>query len=182
MSWDAIIAKTSDTNYTKPGDDAAFVSMGNPAEVRAKLNLGLPSLKWSSRSDGHADVGSLSLEFTLMGKSEHVGRESEPKQLTEAESVDSIGVSARGNGDPVSVVVGLAKSNHWSVADSQDGAWINLDSPAQKTWTEFTQYRDKIARESRGTGPVTGGSVGINLLISCVVLIVVVLVIKHFFK
>src|SRR5688572_4837769 len=111
MSWDAIIVKTSDPNYIKPADGAQFLPMGTAQEIRGKLTTAIPSIKWWSSYQGHSLVGSLSLEFSLMGRTEKKSLASVPKRPGDSDLVESVGVSARGTGEPLSVLVAIAKAN-----------------------------------------------------------------------
>lgn len=182
MSWDAIIAKTSDSNYIKPADDARLVAMGTAQEIRGKLSSALPSLKWSSASEGHGNVESLSLEFSLLGKSD-AAKPMKPSKLPgDSDPIESVGVSARGTGDPVGVIVSIAKANRWSVADSQDGIWIDLNAPGKKSWNEFAQYRDEVAGNLPLDRPPGDRSVTTNLLISAIVFGAVVVAVRYLFK
>src|SRR5437868_12692939 len=110
MSWDAIIVKTTDPNYAKPREDAPSVVMGRVSEVQAKVKQVVPSVEWSSPAYGHASLGSLSLEFSMLGPTNSA---TAPEKLSLRSDVESIGIAARGSGDPISIIVTLAKSNHW---------------------------------------------------------------------
>lgn len=181
MSWDAIIAKTADPNYAKPAENAAFLSMGTVKDVRAKVNAAVPQIKWSNGQEGVAFIGSLSLEINLAGKSDGTTAAT-AKRLSDHDEVESIGVSARGDGDPVATLVSLAKENHWSVSDSQEGTWIDLNSAGQNSWQGFTTFRDKALSDGRGGGSGNPPSVATNLMISAGLLIVAILVIRAFSK
>lgn len=182
MSWDAIIGKTSDPNFAKPADNAPFVAMGKPKEVKAKLNMSLPGIDWSSTSEGHVYAGAVSLEFSLTGKSAAAATGITPPRLMESEDVEFIGVSARGSGAPIPILVSIAKANQWSIADSQDGTWIDLNAPSEKSWVQFTEFRDKIVANPGSGNSNTNPSVGTNLLISAVVFVAIALAIKFFLK
>ncbi|MFO1449859.1 MAG: hypothetical protein U1F61_17000 [Opitutaceae bacterium] len=182
MSWDAIIAKTSDSHYIKPADDARLVAMGTAQEIRGKLSSALPSIKWSSSSEGHGYVESLSLEFSLRGKSDPSKPTKASKPPGDSDPIESVGVSARGTGDPVNIVVSIAKTNRWSVADSQEGTWIDLNSPDKTSWREFAQYRDEVTGSLPPEGSMSDRSVATNLLISAVVFGAVIVAVRYFLK
>lgn len=186
MSWDAILVKTSDTNFAKPADNATGISMGKPAELRGKINSVIPGIHWWNGTEGNANMGSLSLEFSLIGNEKVnfpvVTAAQIPKPPGELDDVGSIGVSARGAGDPVSILVTIAKANHWSLGDSQDGSWIDLNSPSQSSWQEFTGYRDHVvnnlegARTNGGTNSTL--SIGVNLIISAVIFAALIFLVR----
>lgn len=183
MSWDAIIAKTADQNFAKPADDALYLPMGSASSIQAKLNSALPELEWSSASEGYARSGTLSLEFSLLGKMDPNGSES--RSIGINDEVESISVAARGSGDPVALLVVIAKANEWSVADTQEGAWIDLNAPSQATWQQFTEYRDRLQQGSPPGSSPSGGSpsaesMATNLMISCAVFVILALAIWRF--
>lgn len=179
MSWDAILVKTTEPNSAKPADDAKPLPMGTAREVRNKLEDAVPAINWWSSSEGHGYIGNLSLEFSLMGKTE--GREPRDvsKPLRDADEVETVGVSARGEGDPVTLVCNIAKKNHWSVADAQDGTWMDLNAPDQKSWQEFSGYRDRLADAPPGEAPSTGTPMAMDILASLALLLVVALLVRQ---
>ncbi len=185
MSWDATIAKTSDPKFIKPADEARFLPMGTALEVRNNLTTAAPSIEWSSASQGHAYVGSLSLEFSFLGKiEENESLASMAKRPQDADEVGSIGVSARGAGDPLEVVISIAKANQWSVFDSQEGTWIDLNAPSKESWKDFTEFRDMVAQNLPGDRhpPTSSGSLATNLFIVAAGLFLVVFAVRYLFK
>ncbi|HUR44764.1 MAG TPA: hypothetical protein VMZ27_02730 [Candidatus Saccharimonadales bacterium] len=179
MSWDAIFVKTTDPNFLHPAEHAGTMVMGPVSELQAKVKENLPSVEWTQPGYGHARIGSLSLEFSMLAPTV---RGAAPRSLSLSSDVDSIGVAARGSGDPLGVIVALAKSNHWSVIDSQEGTWMNLAAPNSSSWKEFTGFRDKVAgRIGESTGRPTEG-IGRNLLISAVFFVALVLVLVVVFR
>jgi hypothetical protein len=100
MSWDALIVKVAGDNYEKPTEHAKLVAMGNVRELRAAINEAFPGTKWDRSGDGFVQIESLGLEFRLIGKTAS-GKSSNTAQ--EDDKVQSIGVSARGTGNPNAV-------------------------------------------------------------------------------
>jgi hypothetical protein len=182
MSWDVIIAKTADPNFVKPSEDAGLLPLGNLNEVKVKLSAFDPKIEWASATQGHTIVGKISLEILLLGKTPERGApRTTATSLAGSDDVWSIGISARGEGDPVALVTMLAKTNSWSVADSQDGGWMDLNAPSLKSWKAFSEYRNEVFGGKQG-GDSSGGSVGMNLLISVAVFVVLVLLVRLFPK
>ena len=179
MSWDAILVKTTDTNSAKPADDAKYLPMGTAREVRSKLEDAVPAIQWWSSSEGHGYIGNLSIEFSLLGKTEGVNPPGMLKPLRDADQVETVGVSARGEGDPLTLVCNIAKKNHWSAADSQEGTWIDLNAPDQKSWQEFSGYRDRLTDAPPGQGLSSGTSMAMNILASLALLFVVALLVRQ---
>jgi hypothetical protein len=179
MSWDVIIAKAADTNYCKPAESTGLLPMGTPGELHAKLDAVVPAIHWTSNAEGHAYVGSLSLEFSLGGKTDGIAPTATP--LAGSDQVQSIGVSARGSGDPVATVVAIARKYQWSVADAQDGAWVDLNAPSHASWNQFTEYRDKMAAGGYSEGGAKS-TLGQTLLITILATAAVIVALRYFFK
>ena len=178
MSWDVIIGKTAGTNYAKPAEDAGFLPMGKPSEVKAKLDASIPSIQWFGADNGHASLDKLSLEINLIGPEDSNRPGLQPLPLRESDDVHMIGIAARGSGDPVALIVDLCKTNRWSVADSQEGEWINLNAPSKQSWQQFSTYRDKVLGSPSVSGP-SSGSVAVNLLISLVFFVLVGVAVRY---
>ena len=166
MSWDAILTKTADPNFKKPAENADSISMGQPAEIRDILNKSVPGLHWSSRTEGHVEVDSLSVEFSLMGMLTNTDRSMPPKRLSEGDNVGGVAVTVRGNGNPVPWLVSLATKHQWSLSDSQEGEWIDLDRPNQESWEGFTALRDQALGLAGATDSGRDHSFAVNLLLS----------------
>ena len=184
MSWDAIIAKTSETGKGTPAENAPFLPMGKPDAVRSALNASIPGIEWTRGGGGTVSTREFSLEFMLMGDPMKQAKAIKGSPLwgpQEPAEVGAIGVSARGGGNPIPVLVALAKANHWSITDSQSGEPIDLDAPSSKSWTEFTEWRDSALS---GGGPAATQSTagGINLFIVVFSLAVLTVSLKSLFK
>jgi hypothetical protein len=181
MSWDATLAKTSDPNFARPAEDAKLLPMGKPADVRAALNATIPGIDWSHPPEGHVFMGDFSLEFYLTGKTPFQAGSTTIPNVSESDDVESVSVSARGSGDPISALVAVAKANHWSLADAQEGTWMDLNSPSQKSWENFTAFRDRVSARVGivQPKPMESRSVGTNLLISAAVILGIILVMKY---
>ncbi len=141
MSWDALIAKTSGEDFHKPPENTELLPMGNAREIREIITRHFPETDWQRDGTGFLRSDSLFLEFRLLGKSP-------PKDpflpIPDEELVQSIGFSARGDGDPVGLIASFARQNKWSVVDAQEGTWMDLRNVSDKSWKEFTGYRDRI--------------------------------------
>jgi hypothetical protein len=175
MSWDALIAKVAGDNFEKPAENAKLVSMGSVREMRSVISEYFPSIKWQENGQGFVTTDSGSLEFLLIGRRDTGANFN---AIQDSEAVESIGVSARGGGDPVGIVTQFAILNKWSVADSQEGTWMDLRNVSRKSWKEFTTYRDKIANSAGSSGSSETGSIGINLVISIALFALIAVAIK----
>jgi hypothetical protein len=168
MSWDAILTKTADPNFKKPAENADSISMGQPAAIRDILNKSVQGLHWNSQMEGHVDVDSFSVEFSLIGMSTDADRGVPPKRLSEGDDVGGVAVTVRGDGNPVPWLVSLATKHQWSLVDSQEGEWIDLDKPNQESWEGFTGLRDHALGIAQAKDSQEGDSIAVNLLLSVV--------------
>jgi hypothetical protein len=179
MSWDALIVKVAGDNYEKPTEHAKLVAMGNVRELRAAINEAFPGTKWDRSGDGFVQIESLGLEFRLIGKTAS-GKSSNAAQ--EDDKVQSIGVSARGTGNPVELITNFARKNLWSVADSQEGQWIDLKNVSDKSWREFTGYREQVFNAQPEPPSSELGHTGLNLVISVAFFAGLFLAVRYFTK
>ena len=179
MSWDALIAKAAGDNFEKPTENAKLVSMGSVHEMRSVISKHFPSIKWQENGQGVVTTDLGSLEFLLIGRRD-TGENF--NATLESQAVESIGVSARGGGDPVGIITQFAILNKWSIADSQEGRWMDLRNVSRKSWEEFTAYRDKIANSAGSRDSPEAGSIGINLVISIAVFALIAVAIKFLSK
>ena len=177
MSWDVIIIKTTDPNFARPTEKADRVLMGKPDEVRSSLDKSIRGIHWTSTSHGVLNEGSLTLEFLLSAPHNSVDG-LPPVSLKASDEVDSIGVYARGSGNPVEIIVKAAKFNQWSVFDSGMGTWIDLNSPNQQSWKEYTYYASTVEPETPGKTEGGAANLGTHLLLSVVVFAAVIVFIR----
>ena len=177
MSWDALIAKVASDNFEKPDQNAKLVGMGSSQEIRSVITKYFPSIKWQKDGQGFVATELGSLEFLLIGRRD-TGENFNASQ--DSDTVESIGVSARGGGDPVGVIAQFAILNKWSVVDAQEGGWMDLRNISRKSWEEFTNYRDKIAMPGGENESNGKGAVATNLLISIVFFALIAFVVKYF--
>ena len=177
MSWDALIAKVADENFEKPAENAKLIGMGTAQEVRGVISEYFPTIKWQRDGQGFVLTDAGSLEFLLIGKRDT----GENFNVTEdSDEVDSIGVSARGGGDPVGIISHFAILNRWSVADAQEGNWMDLKNVSRKSWEEFTVYRDRVASSPRSSNSPEMGWISINIIISIAFFALIAVVVRFY--
>ncbi len=113
MSWNLIILPPDDA-----GDDA---DLGDASEVRSRLGRVLTPIDWSEPSTGL---------FFGPGYRVEIG-------LQERGTVESFMLHVTGDGDPLPLVVRLARSNGWAVFDSVAGDYLDLDHPSDAGWKGY---------------------------------------------
>jgi hypothetical protein len=177
MSWDALIAKPSNEVSGAPASGDSLLTIGSVRHVRSKIHESFPGITWNLNGMGFAQAQSLHLEFLLIGRRSDGSPFS---AIAPEDQVESIGFAARGDGNPVEVVASFARTNGWSIADSQTGKWIDLNRVNDQSWREFVAYRDAVAAPSAiPAEPPSSRSLSVNLLISALVLIVLFFLLRR---
>jgi len=130
MSWDIFIFSTDPRHLsagTKPH------SLGDAADVRAKISKSLPAVNWKDPAVGVLEGKGWSIEFYHQANG----------------ATQDIMLSVRGGGDPVASIVKLCKDNGWVALDSSSGKLLNLDVPSSQSWQQFQAYRDQVVASTR---------------------------------
>jgi hypothetical protein len=137
MSWDGFIIKgpkPSDEEMKK--DDYKPVDIGTISEVINFIIKSLPGTELQTDTYLIYEKDDYSLEFDL--------------ECKDSELVNSINVSARGNGNPITAISHLCKSNGWELFDMQEAEFMHIDSPSMNSWECFVDFRNKvIAKEQK---------------------------------
>lgn len=127
MSWDVVLVKYADGGHYQIGGGFSRDQepLGWLAEVQANIKAQLPEL---DERDGvrlwqYFGMG-FSIEFDFG---------------TDA-WVDELGLSVVGFGDPISVLVRIAKPNGWAVLDCADGSVLDLDRPSREGWVAWQLF------------------------------------------
>jgi hypothetical protein len=101
--------------------------MGTPAEVRKKIDNGLPGVDWSDPTWGVYFGDGFSLEFSMCDEPE----------------LNRFVVHVRGGGDAIGALLQVAVPNRWSLLDGSTGEWIDPKNPSQAGWLGFQAFRDQ---------------------------------------
>jgi hypothetical protein len=125
MSWDVLIMP-ADSRQSSEG--AKPQSLGDAAQVRAKISKTFPAVNWKDPALGVLQGNGWTIEFNHQATGK----------------TDSIMLNVRGGGDPIASIVKLCKDNGWAAWDGSSGELLNLDAPSAKSWQEFQGYRDQV--------------------------------------
>lgn len=109
MSWDVIAYDRTN----KP--------LGKPAKVRAVLAKRLKGLDWSDPTNGIYFGDGFSFEVWL----------------GEQDPVINVIFGVRGGGDPLPVLVAIARAEGWSLTDASSSEDLDLDAPSSESWEGY---------------------------------------------
>ena len=111
--------------------------MGDAAEVRAKISQSLPGIDWRDPAKGHLRTANLSVEI----------------QHQRSGDTDDFMLRARGNGDPMPLVLKLMADHNWIAIDGQTAENIDLVNPSTNSWHEFKTYQETMVPEHFAAPP-----------------------------
>ena len=124
MSWDAVLLRIKGKlRPIEELDDADYLPLGKRKDVLAAIAAAFPAAEWDSPGQLIYSRGDLSIEFNPNGKS----------------AVDSVIVEVRGDGDPITPLLDLAKSNGWAVLDASTSEFIDPDQPSDEGYGGYRQ-------------------------------------------
>lgn len=130
MSWDAVILRIrGPLRRVEELDDADYLPLGSRRDVVAAITAAFPAAEWEGATHLLYRRGNLSIEFAPEGH----------------ETVDSVMVEVRGEGDPITPLLGLVTRNGWVLLDTSTSKFIDPANPSEEG---YAGYR----RLLRGTG------------------------------
>lgn len=112
MSWNLIIL---------PGDDADDATIGEAADVKARLDRLMPGIDWSTPEAGQFAGDGFHIEIGLQASGD----------------VGSFTLHITGQGEPVALVVKLSRDNGWAVFDAVAGEYLDVDNPSDRGWAGY---------------------------------------------
>lgn len=127
MSWD-VIAFGSRSREPRPAPGWKPVSLGAVNCVKEAVASSFPSLVWTDELIAFWQYTGLSFELRL-------------ETTDDASQVTMIYIRVCGNGNPLTPLVRLANANGWSLMDTTDCSWIDLETPSMETWNAFREFR-----------------------------------------
>ena len=135
MSWDAVLLKVRGKfRPVEEVDEADYLPLGKRKDVLAAIRSAFPAAKRGGPARLLCVDGDLSIEFTPTG----------------GDTVDSVLLEVRGEGDPITPLVGLAKQNKWVLLDASTSAFID---PANPSAEGYEGYRGLVTGQRRHRKP-----------------------------
>lgn len=137
MSWDVHVfdfkgaAPLSIEEIIRQGKAFRPPVMGTVKEIRAKIASVLPAVDWSQPFNYTDEDQGYVLEFGSWSRN-----------APDDEPIEYFTIAVRGGGNPMPVLVALAKPNGWSLLDGSTAEYLDLDNPSPRGWLGFQGYRD----------------------------------------
>ena len=135
MSWDAVLLRVRGKfRPVEEVDEADFLPLGKRGDVLAAIRAAFPAAKRNGSTGLLYLDGDLSIEFTPAG----------------GDTVDSVLLEVRGEGDPIMPLVKLAAKNGWVLLDASTSEFID---PAAPSAEGYEGYRGLVTGKRRRKKP-----------------------------
>jgi hypothetical protein len=135
MSWDAVLLRIrGKLRPVEDVDEADYLSLGKRKDVLAAIKSAFPAAKRSGSTRLLYLDGDLSIDFTPIG----------------GDTVDSVLLEVRGEGDPITPLVDLAGRNGWVLLDASTSEFID---PAAPSGEGYEGYRGLVTGKRRRKKP-----------------------------
>ncbi|MEA2734303.1 MAG: hypothetical protein QOE14_754 [Humisphaera sp.] len=122
MSWDAILLRIKGKpRPIEEVDDDQYLPLGSRKDVLAAIMVAFPEAKWETPTQLFHHDGDVSIEFVLQGRN----------------PVDSVTLEVRGEGDPITPILKLAKSNRWVVLDTSTSEFMDPGDPSPEGYEGY---------------------------------------------
>jgi hypothetical protein len=122
MSWDVALVRIRG-GFRPIGEveEADYVSLGDPASVRAAIRAAFPTAEWSGADWAVYYGKDFEIEFALES----------------VEAAHTVLLHVHGTGDPIGPLLKLTESNGWLAVDCSTGEFIDPKNPSYEGWEGF---------------------------------------------
>jgi hypothetical protein len=124
MSWDVFASKRTNE------------PLGSPAQVRAIFAKHLKNVDWSDSTNGIFFGDGFSFELWLGDQA----------------PVKNIIFGVRGGGDPLPILVAIARAEGWSLMDCSSGEELDLDAPTRESWLGYQELVQQAEKDMERRG------------------------------
>jgi hypothetical protein len=129
MSWDVVLVRIRGAfRPIREVEQADYVSLGDPASVRAAIRAAFPTVEWSGADWAVYYGKDFEIEFILES----------------VQSANAVLLHVHGKGDPIRPLLKLTESNGWLAVDCSTGEFIDPMNPSYEGWEGFKALLDGL--------------------------------------